>query len=109
MQIDGRRGAGKPKLIWKIMTEKDCREWKLTTVDPKERSTWRSVVRSAMHAANQLPGRGPLIRMMPLNLHVNKKSDYYMMILQKICDQEQLLINIIHISITVNVLKFRTL
>ena len=36
--------------------EKDCREWKLTTVDPQERSTWKSCVRSAMPAASQLPG-----------------------------------------------------
>ena len=28
------------------------------TVDPQERSTWRSCVRSALHAASQLPG-GP--------------------------------------------------
>ena len=58
IQTDGRRGAGKPKLTWKKLTEKDCREWKLTTVDSQERSTWRSGVRSAMHAASQLPGRG---------------------------------------------------
>ena len=59
IQIDGRRGAGRPKLTWKKLTEKDCRERKLTTVDPQERSTWRSGVRSATHVANQLPGRGP--------------------------------------------------
>ena len=59
IQIDGRRGAGRPKLTWKKLTEKDCREWKLTTVDPQERSAWRSGVRSAMRAASQLPGRGP--------------------------------------------------
>ena len=47
------------KLTWKKLTENDCREWKLMTVDPQERSTWRSGVRSAMHAASQLPGRGP--------------------------------------------------
>ena len=47
-------GQGGPRL-----TEKDCREWKLTTVDPQERSTWRSGVRSAMRAASQLPGKGP--------------------------------------------------
>ena len=29
------------------------------TVDPQERSTWRSGVRSAMHVASQLPERGP--------------------------------------------------
>ena len=40
-------------------TDKDCREWKLTTVDPQERSTWRSGVISAMRAASQLPGKGP--------------------------------------------------
>ena len=58
IQIDGRWGAGRPKLAWKKLTEKDCREGKLTTVDPKERSTWRSDVRSDMPAASQLPGRG---------------------------------------------------
>ena len=59
IQIDGRRGPGRPKLSWKKLTERDCREWKLTTVDPQERSTWRSGVRSAMRAASQLPGKGP--------------------------------------------------
>ena len=49
----------RPKLTWKKLMEKDCREWKLTTVDPQERSTWRSGVRSAMRADSQLPGRGP--------------------------------------------------
>ena len=48
-------GAGRPKQTWKILTEKDCREWKLT----QEWSTWRSGVRSAMRAASQLPGKGP--------------------------------------------------
>ena len=55
IQIDGKWGPERPKLTWKKLTEKDCREWKLMTVDPQDRSTWRS----AMHAAGQLPGRGP--------------------------------------------------
>ena len=59
IQIDGRRGAGRPKLTWKKLTEKDCHEWKFMTVDPQERCTWRSGVRFAMGAASQLPGRGP--------------------------------------------------
>ena len=59
IQIDGRRGAGRPKLIWKKLTERGCRAWKLTTVDPQERSTWKSDVRSAMRADSQLPGKGP--------------------------------------------------
>ena len=41
IQIDGRLGAGRLKLIWKKLTEKDCRVWKLTTVDPQERSIGR--------------------------------------------------------------------
>ena len=45
IQIEGRLGAGRPKQAWKNLTEKDCREWKLTIVDPQERSTWRSGVR----------------------------------------------------------------
>ena len=40
IQIGGKQGAGKPKLTWKKLTEKDCHEWNLTTVDPPERSTW---------------------------------------------------------------------
>ena len=62
IQIDGTPGAWRPKLTWKKLTEKDYREMKLTTVDPQERSTWRSGVRSAVRTANQLPGRGPLMR-----------------------------------------------
>ena len=59
VQIDGKRGAGRLKLTWKKLMEKDCHEWKLTTVDPQERSIWRSGVRSAMHAASLLPGSRP--------------------------------------------------
>ena len=55
IQIDDRPGAGRPKLTWKKLNEKDL----LMTVDPQERSTWRSGVRSAMRAASQLPGKGP--------------------------------------------------
>ena len=62
--------------MWKKLTEKDCHEWKLTSVDPQERSTWRSCVRSAVRAASQLPRKGPLILMKPLHLHSNQKSDY---------------------------------
>ena len=47
-------GQGGPSL-----TEKDCSEWKLTTVDPQKRSTWRSGMRTAMRAASQLAGSEP--------------------------------------------------
>ena len=39
IQVEGRLGAGRPKLTWKKLMEKDCGEWKLKTVDPQERST----------------------------------------------------------------------
>ena len=51
IQIEGKQGSGRPKLTWKKLTEKDCREWKLMTVDPQDRSTWRSGVSSAMCAS----------------------------------------------------------
>ena len=47
-------GLGGPK--W---TERACREWKLSAINPHDRCTWRSGVRSAMRAASQLSGRGP--------------------------------------------------
>ena len=46
------------------------------TVDPQERSTWRSGVRSAMRAASQLPGKGPTDVDDAPAPHVNQKSDY---------------------------------
>ena len=49
------------KMTWKQLTERDCREWKLSAINPHDRDTWRSGVRSAMHAASQLPGRGPTV------------------------------------------------
>ena len=53
LQIDGKHGPGRPKMTWKQLTERDCREWKLLAIDPHDRHTWRSGVRS------QLRGRGP--------------------------------------------------
>ena len=59
IQVDGKREPGRPKMTWKQLTERDCREWKLSTINPHERHFWRSGVRSAMRAASQLSGRGP--------------------------------------------------
>ena len=55
IQVDGKRGPGRPKMTWKQLTERDCREWKLSAINPHDRRTWRSGV----HAASQLSGRGP--------------------------------------------------
>ena len=59
IQVDGKHLPRRPKMTWKQLTERDCKEWKLSAIDPHDRYTWRSGVRSAMHAASQLPGRGP--------------------------------------------------
>ena len=78
LQVDGKRGPGRSKMTWKQLTERDCREWKLSAINPHDRRTWRSGVRSAIvQQASYLEG-GPLMWMLPLYLHVNQKSDYDM-------------------------------
>ena len=52
IQVDGKRGPGRPKMTWKQLTERDCRGWKLWAIDPHDRDTWRSGVRSAMQAGS---------------------------------------------------------
>ena len=61
IQIVGMCRPGRPKMTWKQLTERDCKEWKLSAIDPHVRDTWRSDVRSAMPAASQLHGRGPTV------------------------------------------------
>ena len=48
-------------MTWKQLTERNCREWKLSAIDSHDRDTWRSGVRSAMCVASQLPGRGATV------------------------------------------------
>ena len=76
IQVEGKHGPGRPKMTCKQLTERDCREWKLSAINPHDRNMWRSGVkllatnphdrnmwrsdvRSAMRAASQLSGRGP--------------------------------------------------
>ena len=59
IQVDGKRGPGRPKMTWKQLTERDCREWKLLAINPHDRNRWRFSVRSGMRVASQLSGRGP--------------------------------------------------
>ena len=59
IQVDGKRGPGRPKMTWKQLTGRDRGEWKPSDINPHDRHTWRSGVRSAMRAASQLSGRGP--------------------------------------------------
>ena len=48
-------------MTWKQLTGRDCREWKLSAIHPHDRGIWRSGVRSAMHAASELPGRRTIV------------------------------------------------
>ena len=60
IQAEGKRGPGRPKITWKQLTERNYREWKLSAINPHDTNMWRSGVRSAMRAASQLSGRGPI-------------------------------------------------
>ena len=71
IQVDDKCGHVGPKMTWRQLIERDCKEWKLSDIDPYDRDTWRSSVRSAMRAASQLSGRAPTD---VDDLHVNKKS-----------------------------------
>ena len=57
--MDGKRGPGRPKMTWKQLTERDCREWKLSAINSHDRHARGSGVSSAMRAASQLSGRRP--------------------------------------------------
>ena len=59
IQVEGKHGPGRPKMTWKQLTERDCREWKISAIYRQDRNMWKSGVRSAMRAASQLSGRGP--------------------------------------------------
>ena len=61
IQVDGKPGPGRPKMTWKLLTERDCREWKLSAINPHDRYTWRSGVRlPCVQQAGYLEG-GPLM------------------------------------------------
>ena len=62
-------------MTWKQLTERDCREWKLSTIDPHDRHNWRTDVKSACEQQAICLEGGPLMRMLPLYLHVNQKSE----------------------------------
>ena len=42
MHGDGNGRSGRPKMTWRQLTERDCREWKFSAIDPHDRDTWRS-------------------------------------------------------------------
>ena len=39
IHVDGKCRPGRPKMTWKQLTERDCREWKLSAIDSHDRRT----------------------------------------------------------------------
>ena len=37
IQVDGKHGSGRPKMTWKQLTERHCREWELLAIDSHDR------------------------------------------------------------------------
>ena len=60
MDMERSNGAFKTAFDLQVdgMVSLGSREWKLSAINPHDRHTWRSGVRSGMCAASQLPGRG---------------------------------------------------
>ena len=55
LEVEGRKGPGRPKLSWSEVTARDRKQWNSTAVDP-HKTAWRTAVRGAMTAASQTPG-----------------------------------------------------
>ena len=91
IQVDGKRGPGRPKMTWKQLTERDCREWKLSAInfmiDIPGDLVWDL---PCVQQASYLEG-GPLMWILPLYLHINQKSNYDMMIMTLLPKSEVLL------------------
>ena len=51
IQVDGKRGPGRPKMTWKQLTERDCREWKLLAINPHD--TYLEIWCEICHACNK--------------------------------------------------------
>ena len=49
IQIVEKRGPGRPKMTWKQLTTRDCRELKLSAIDPHDRDIWISGMGSASY------------------------------------------------------------
>ena len=75
IQVDGKGGPGRPKMIWKQLTERDCREWnssQLSTlmIDIPGDLMWDLPCEQQASYKMYLEG-GPLMWMLPLYLHIN--------------------------------------
>ena len=65
IQVDGKHGLVRLEMTWQQLTWRDCREWKMSDIDPHDRHTWRSGMRSALHTTSQILEGGPLMWIYP--------------------------------------------
>ena len=75
IQVDGKRGPGRPKMTWKQLTEgsqSGSSRPSTLMIDIPGDLVWDL---PCMQQVSYLEG-GPLVWMLPLYLHVNQKSDY---------------------------------
>ena len=68
IQVAGKRGPGRPKMTWRQLTDRDCKERKLSAIDPHDRE------------------EGPLMWMLPLYMHVIKQNPVEMMMMMMMTD-----------------------
>ena len=82
IQTEGKHGPGRPKMTWKQLAERDCREWKFLGYQPSMIDIPGDLVWDlpCVQEASYLEGC-PQMWMLPLYLHVNQKSDYDMMMM----------------------------
>ena len=62
-------------MTWQQLTERDCREWKMSAITPQHKHIRRSGMRSAMHAREG----GPLMWMFPCTCTLIKNLMMMMM------------------------------
>ena len=52
LQIDGEPISGRPKKTWREVIANDRKLWKMDTIDPSDRSSWRRAMTKAMKSSS---------------------------------------------------------
>ena len=58
LEVEGKRGRGRPRMIWSQVVEKDMRECGLKREDAKEREKWRRLLCRAAGQPLRKQGNG---------------------------------------------------
>ena len=52
LQMDGEATSGRPKKTWREVIVNDRKLWKMNTIDPGDRSSWRRAMPIAMKSSS---------------------------------------------------------